>query len=339
MTQINDAPRKPTDKELPASYNKLVHIDKLKRDHLNVRNADPSPTLIQDIHEMGFVNSLITREDPQNTGEYFITDGWQRYQSACELGFTHVPIKICDDKNQATRFAESHSRGKEWDDIADYNQDYIRIKKVFIEEEGMTEGKAIDKRTEEREVTRETIKKNFEIAQLPPKVKELLKEPNERENGFHERWDVKGCLTKNNGSLNKENAHFIAKRYINNDLSENDAFKFGLRSTKNPDMDVLRQALEKYTYDNLSVKEAFGKAKNEVASRRTSSKFNVGMINLPEEDKKVLSRYISHKYQQPIRKYFNQLVREEKDKMLEEINKDKYLTDEWTFQDMRDRMK
>ena len=339
MKQIDNSPRKPKDDELPDSFDRLESIENLKRDHLNVRNEDPSTKLIKDIRDMGFVNALITRKDPQNPNQYLVTDGWQRYQSACQIGFTHVPIDTFDSIKEATRYAESHSRGKAWDNVADYNQDFIRIRRAYMEEDGLSEEEAINKRTNERDVTRETIKINYEIAQLPKNIKQLLKDPSKREEGFHENnWKVNGCLSKKNGTLNKQNAHFIAQRYLNNDLSEDDAFKFALRSTKNSDMDVLRQALENYTYDNTNVQESFAKAKSEVADRRSSSQFNVGMINLPEEDKKILSRYISHEYQTPLRKYFNQLVQEKKDEMLDSINREKYLGDEWAFEDMSDRM-
>lgn len=338
MKQVDDAPRKPHNDETPSSYDELIHIDKLKRDHLNVRNEDPSPQLINNIREMGFVNALITREDPENEGEYLITDGWQRYQSACEVGFNHIPIDIYKNRNQATKYAGSHSMGKAWDDIADYNQDYIRIKKVFMEMEGLSEQEAIDKRSSERQVTKETVKINYEIAQMPQRVKQLIKEPDDRENGFHDEWMVKGCLNKKHGSLNKENAHFIAKRYLNSDLSETEAFNFGMRATRNSDMSILRKALEKFTYNNLSVKDSFNKAKDDVVTERTKTNFNVGLINLTEEEKKILSTYIHEHYKSTVSKYFNQLVKEEKENMLDEINKEKYLTDQWAIDDSKNKI-
>jgi len=339
MSQIDNAPRKPRDDELPNEFDKLVSIDKLKRDHLNVREEEPRPRLIKDISKNGIEDFLITREDPRKSGEYLITDGWQRWQCACEVGFTHVPINVYDSREEATKKAESHSLGKAWDDIADYNQDFIRIKKVFVEEEGLTEKEAIDKRTEEREVTKQTIKKNYQIAQLPSKLKQLLREPEKRNDGFHNDWKVQGCLGENDNSLNKENAHTIAKRYLNNDLSETEAFNFGLRSTRNPNIDILTKALEKYTYSDTSVKEAFNESKDEVVRERNKTKFNVGMINLSEEEKEILSRYISHKYSLPINKYFNQLVKEEKDKMLEKINKDRYLDSSWGLKDSKNKIR
>lgn len=339
MTQIDNAPRQPEENELPKNYDELVSIGNLKRDHLNVRNEDPRPRLIKNISKNGIENALITREDPQNPSEYFVTDGWQRYQCACEVGFTHVPIDIFKSRKQATKKAEIHSLGKAWDDIADYNQDFIRIQKVFIEEEGLNEKEAIDKRTEEREVTKNTVKKNYRIAQLPPKSKQLLKEPEERDDGFHDDWKVKGYIGKKNGSLNKENAHLIAKRFLNNDLDESETFKFAMRSTRNPDIDILKEGLSKYIYNGKSVKEAFNQAKDEVVSKRNKTNFNIGMINLTEDEKEILSRYISHEKNMQLRQYFYQVVVEEKDRMLDKINKDKYLNNSWTIDDSKDNIK
>lgn len=339
MPQIDDAPRKPQDNELPGGEDAVVHLDNLKRDYLNVRDEDPSASLIKNISEEGFVEELITWEDEQNEGEYFITDGWQRYQSAQEVGFTHVPIEICEDEEEATRKAEAHSLGKEWGDLEKYNQDYIRIKKVFMEKRGLSESEAIEKRTDERQVTKNTIKKNYKIAQLPKKTKELLKEPEEREDGFHESRQVKSCISKNDGSLNKKNAYNIAKRYNKGYLSDENAFNFALRATRNSNIEVLNKAFDKHIYEDMFVKNAFDEAKDEVTTEKTKDTFNVGIVNLSQEEKNLLSRHIRHEYNQSVGQYFNQLVKEKKDKMLKNINKKQYDGNQWAIQDSKEKVK
>jgi len=339
MPQIDNAPRKPNDDELPGNEDALIHIDNLKHDHLNVRNVEPSADLIKNISLHGFVEPIITWEDKENKGEYFITDGWQRYQSAQEVGFTHIPVQICKNKDEATQKAGAHSLGKEWGDLEDYNQDFIRIQKVHIEENGLSKKEAVEKRTNERQVTKGTIKKNYEIAQLPKRTKQLLREPSKRPDGFHDERDVDSCITKSDGTLNKKNAYIIAKRYNNDDLTDNESFNFALRATRNSDVKILKEALKKHTYEDMFVKDAFDEAKDEVTTEQTKDTFNVGIVNLSQEEKNLLSRHIRHEYNQSVGQYFNQLVKEKKDDMLNNINKKKYSNNQWAIQDSRDKAK
>lgn len=341
MPQINNAPRKPEDDELPGSEDAVIHIDNLKYDPHNVREESPSATLIKDISDMGFMEPLTTWEDPKNEGEYFITDGWQRYQSAIEVGFNHLPIEICKDRDEATRKAESRSRGKAWGDVEDFNQDYVRIK-IFMEDGGLSESEAIDERTNESNLSRNTVKKNYEIAQLPKKTKELLKDPEERSEGFHdEDWKVKGTIGKGNGSLNKKNAHHIAKRYINGDLSDENAFNFALRSTRNSNIEVLEKALENYTYEDMCVQEAFNTAKDQVTVENNSSSFQVSIVQLDDDEKELLGRYIRHNKSQSIKQYFNNVVKEEKDRLLNKVKNDsnKYKGSTWAMEDSKSNIK
>lgn len=336
---INNAPRKPADNELPDSYDELISIEDARWDSkANVRKETPSPQLIKDISDKGFRLPLITRKNPNNNSEYLITDGWQRTQTAKEVGFTHLPVLVCESLEEATDLAESYSRGKEWDKVADYNQDHNRIKDVFIDKQGLSEKKAIEKRTEESPYTEETIKQNYEIAQLPQTVKQLLKEPDERREGFHEDWKIESCISKKNGSLNKENAHYIAKRYNNGYISDVEAVNFATRATKNSDMCILRQAFENYT-DGMDVQEAFAKAKNQVISENNKAQFNIGYVGIDKDEKTILSRYISHKYKMSIRQYFLKIIEEEKEDILNNINEEKYKGEQWAFESMRDEMK
>lgn len=338
MKLINNAPRRPKPNECPDSYEKLVPVECLSWDaEANVRKETPSPQLIEDIKNEGFKIALTTRESPDNSDEYLVTDGWQRTQTAKRVGFSHVPVCIYDSLEEATRIAESYSRGKEWGTVSDLNQDYIRIQKVYMEEQGLSEKEAIEKRVKKSPFSENTVRKNYRIAQLPETIKQLMREPENRTEHFKNDWKVEGCLGNCNKTLNKQNAHYIAKKYLNGIVSETDALYFAMQTTKDPDMDVLEQALDNYT-SGMDSKEAFVKAKDQIASQKNASQFNVGIINIPEDDKRILSRYITHNHGQSIRSYFNKLVQQEKDDLLNNINKQKYQGKDWALESMKEDM-
>lgn len=338
VPRVDNAPRKPTDEELPhpQTFDELVFMDDLERDSLNVREEKPSPQLAKDIKENGFVNPLITR---CVNGNYLITDGFQRYQAGCRVGFTHFPVEVYTSKEKATSLAESHSRGKEWGDIEDYNQDRIRVEDVFINERGLSKTKAIEKRAEEVSYSESTVERNVKLAKLPEDVGELLKEPSERMNGFHDRRVVKSCINESCGTLNKRNAEILAKEYINAKISKSQCFRLALRAVKESNIETLRKAINKVA-DGQPVRNAFAEAVDEVADAEVKENgndcINIGMVYVGEEDMEVLHKYVSREYNKQLAQYLRDEIENEIEELLNNINKSNYKDETWVMNSLRD---
>jgi|APHM01.1.fsa_nt_gi ParB-like nuclease domain. len=104
----------PNSGRLPDSYDRLVPISDLLRDSHNVRDSRPSDTLIQSIRRSGISNALVTREHPEDDDLLMVTDGWQRYQAARELGWSHLPVNVYPNALEALEHAEIQSISDEW---------------------------------------------------------------------------------------------------------------------------------------------------------------------------------------------------------------------------------
>ncbi len=103
----------PTSEALPASYDTLVSIDRLRHGEYNPRQVRPRSELIESIKQDGLQQPLIVR--PAESGDqYHITDGWQRYQAATQLGWEQLPVEIYETALDALSATETASIVREW---------------------------------------------------------------------------------------------------------------------------------------------------------------------------------------------------------------------------------
>jgi ParB/RepB/Spo0J family partition protein len=97
---------------LPDSYDRLIPVEELHHGQHNVRQVPPRQELKNSIERRGLKNALVVR--PADDGGYHVTDGWQRYQAAFELGWTELPARVFEDTLAALQAAEDQSIVREW---------------------------------------------------------------------------------------------------------------------------------------------------------------------------------------------------------------------------------
>lgn len=159
----------PEEKEHEIVY---VDIDELRIDDLNVRGGawDRDPDFIRDVKEAGILQPLLVRPDPRRITEYSIVCGSRRYNAALDGGLTTVPciIKELSDKQAMARSYAENTHRKDvpkWQNIEWVGK---MVGKFGFEEVERITGHSLL-----------TIETYWNIYNLPPAVKGLLREPHE----------------------------------------------------------------------------------------------------------------------------------------------------------------
>jgi len=106
-------PSNPPDDDLPPGYDKLVNIEQLDHGEHNPRCVAPKDELVDSIARHGIQQPLIVWYD-ETKEVYHVTDGWQRYQAATQLGWEKLPVVTHDTALEALEAAESASIVREW---------------------------------------------------------------------------------------------------------------------------------------------------------------------------------------------------------------------------------
>lgn len=163
----------PSDSRLPDSYDKLVPQDRLRHGEHNVRRATPSGRLKRSIEKDGLSDPLVVREVSESD-QYHVTDGWQRYQAAVELGWDELPVNVYSDTLTALEAAERESIVREWTTY----QAAQHVASLYDEliGEGETQSDAIETVADRTARTPETVKRYLNAFQIPADLEPLLKE-------------------------------------------------------------------------------------------------------------------------------------------------------------------
>jgi ParB/RepB/Spo0J family partition protein len=103
-----------SDSRLPDTYDELAPVERLRHGEHNVRRTTPSENLVRSIERDGIESPLIVRRPESGSSVFHVTDGWQRYQAARELGWRTLPVRIYDDTIEALQAAERNSIVDEW---------------------------------------------------------------------------------------------------------------------------------------------------------------------------------------------------------------------------------
>jgi ParB/RepB/Spo0J family partition protein len=106
-------PSHPSDDDLPPVYDELVNIEQLDHGKYNPRCVAPKEELVDSIARDGIQQPLIVWYD-ETKEVYQVTDGWQRYQAATQLGWEKLPVVIHETALEALEAAESASIVREW---------------------------------------------------------------------------------------------------------------------------------------------------------------------------------------------------------------------------------
>jgi len=162
------------DSRLPDSYDKLVATDRLRRGEHNVRNARPSDQLIQSIERSGIATPLVTRPTPHDNDLLYVTDGWQRYQAAVELGWSQLPVNVYTDVITALENAELQSIVDEWTTY----QAATHVNTLYEElpTDGEREQETISLIADRTARAEQTVRRYLHAFQLPDTLRHLLKD-------------------------------------------------------------------------------------------------------------------------------------------------------------------
>lgn len=168
---------------LPDTYDKLVPCSKLRHGEHNVRSVAPRPELKRSIEKDGIQDALIVR--PAATGEqYHVTDGWQRYQAAVELGWEQLPVAVYGDTLSALEAAEAQSIVREWTTY----QWATHIRSLYEQlADGESVSSAATKMADRTPKSKPTIKRYLNALRLPGEIRPLLKQ---RQNITDDEWQA-----------------------------------------------------------------------------------------------------------------------------------------------------
>lgn len=156
---------------LPDDYDKMVSLDRLKHGEHNVRRVPPSPDLVKSIERHGIQQALIVRPDPEDN-QFHVTDGWQRYQAAMQVGFNELPVNIYDDVIEALNQAELYSTVDEWNTYHHASH----CQSLAEELEGAVDGNLVDEVTKRVNRSPRQVKRYLKALSLPEEIYPLLKE-------------------------------------------------------------------------------------------------------------------------------------------------------------------
>ena len=202
--------------KLPEQYDALVDIERLIHGEHNPRNVPPTDELRASIETDGIDRPLIVRPDPE-TDRYHITDGWQRYQAATQLGWERLPVSVYESPLEALAATERTSLGREWTTY-DRAQFYRSIA-AELETDG-TVWEIACQVAEDRAPTAQTIRRYLDALALPTVVHPLF---NNGPDGTDSQWYA---LKNHNESVRRYGqlpwrvAGRLGRRAREHDLSE-----------------------------------------------------------------------------------------------------------------------
>jgi ParB/RepB/Spo0J family partition protein len=161
-----------SDSRLPDSYDKLIPTNRLRHGTHNVRRASPSEQLKRSIEKDGLTNALTVR-DPGGGDAYHITDGWQRYQAAVELGWDELPVNVYEDTLSALEAAEAQSIVREWTTY----QAAQHVQSLYSEltADGINSNEAAEVVAERTARSKPTVRRYLRSLRLPEDLQPLLK--------------------------------------------------------------------------------------------------------------------------------------------------------------------
>lgn len=159
---------------LPAEYDELVPVERLQHGEHNVRRSTPSQTLKRSIERDGIETALVTRIPDTDSSVLHVTDGWQRYQAARQLGWQELPVVIYEETTAALEASERHSIVDEWTtyQVAKHVQSLYQTES----DEGKSEEELLKSISVRTARSTRTVERYLKAFQLPSELHPLLKE-------------------------------------------------------------------------------------------------------------------------------------------------------------------
>lgn len=313
---------KPTEEELPNSYDELVPVSDLERDKFNVRDVNPDEELVSSIEKTGFKFPVTVRPNPEKGSKFLITDGWQRYQSALKAGYTHIPCDIYS-KLEAFREAERSSIQNPWTNYQRVKHNSCWFNELM--EEGYSKREAMNFIVENGSIAKKTLRKYIRIFNLPKDVHVLLKKPKNRPSGWEDRFLFRAeNLNDSDGLLKIEVARDIGKAYSEGKISREQSKLFCVQAVKNSDKNVISKAVEKVSkFPETSVRDAVNEELQRQKNRGNEG-VSVGSIILQEDEKQYFDAY-----RRQSRMTTKKIVKEAVSEKMQKIKEENVLKEEY----------
>jgi len=162
-----------SDGRLPDNYDAVVPSERLRHGEHNVRVSAPSETLKRSIEKDGIEKPLITRRPSADSELLHVTDGWQRYQAAVELGWQELPVKIYNNTMAALEAAERNSIVDEWTTFHAASHVSSLYQELPVDEMG--EADTIAHIADRTARSQQTVRRYLNAFSLPEALHPLLK--------------------------------------------------------------------------------------------------------------------------------------------------------------------
>jgi ParB/RepB/Spo0J family partition protein len=235
----------PTPGELPDNYDRLVSVDKLVHGEHNPRRVRPRDELRSSIATHGINRPLIVRPSPdEDSDDYHVTDGWQRYQAAMELGWEELPVLVFDTALDALTATEMESIVREWSTY----QWACYCRSLALELEADSRQQLLEAVAERSSRAAETVRRYLDVLALPEEIHPLLTDgpegsqqdwaalknhnPNIRRFG-NLWWTVAARLARQSGGLSRDRIVGIAANAVRFS-SADDAAEFIEQAAEHP---------------------------------------------------------------------------------------------------------
>jgi ParB/RepB/Spo0J family partition protein len=163
-----------SDSRLPDTYDELAPVERLRHGEHNVRRSTPSENLVRSIERDGIESPLIVRRPSADAAVYHVTDGWQRYQAARELGWRTLPVRIYDDTMEALQAAERNSIVDEWTTF----QAARHVQSLYQESDPdvAEEAELLSQIADQTSRSVQTVERYLKAFELPSELHPLLKD-------------------------------------------------------------------------------------------------------------------------------------------------------------------
>lgn len=157
--------------QLPANYDALVPIDQLVHGEHNPRQVQPKSVLKESIAKQGIERPLIVRP-ADDSDQYHITDGWQRYQAATAAGWERLPVEIYESPVEALKATETASIVREWSTYDWAN--YCRSLAMELAPDASSTYAAAEQVAPQTTRSVQTVYRYLDVLSLPNEIHPLL---------------------------------------------------------------------------------------------------------------------------------------------------------------------
>ena len=179
---MGETQTQPPEEKLPPHYDQILPVEQLIHGDRNPRRVEPTEALIESVADDGLAHPLIVRPDSEED-LYHITDGWQRYQAATQVGWEALPVETYESATAALVNTESEELGREWS-----RYDWARYCRSLAEElDPDTDSTYGVAKAVSEHITRSTraIQQYLEVLSLPQEIHPLL---TEGPSGSDQQW-------------------------------------------------------------------------------------------------------------------------------------------------------